>query len=114
MMLTEADIIRLENHGYSQDVFVRFDSEGYALLRNRQGHCIFYNPNEKRCDVYELRPEGCTVYPVIFDEDCGVVLDSICPAQATIDDAEKTVKGAKVLEILKRLDEEAQVRRIRK
>jgi Fe-S-cluster containining protein len=115
MLLTEADIARLEKHGISRETFMRSDSEGYAMLRNRQGHCVFYNPQEKRCDVYELRPEGCTVYPVIFDEDCGgVVLDSICPAQASIEATEKSVKGAKVIEILKRIDEEALVRRMRK
>jgi Fe-S-cluster containining protein len=111
MLLTEADIKRLQDQGYPKESFVRFDPERYALLRNRQGHCVFYNPEKRLCEVYEFRPEGCRIYPVMYDEDAGIVLDSICPAQATITTEEQACKGQEVLAILKRVDVEAQTRR---
>ena len=111
MLLSEKDIVRLERRGYSKDFFVRFDSEGYALLRNRQGHCVFYNAKERRCDVYAFRPSGCRVYPVIYDEEKGIVVDSICHAQGTITEDEKAQKGKRVLKILEQVDSEAFNRR---
>lgn len=111
MLLSEADIIRLEKQGHRRESFVRFDPEGYALLRNRQGNCVFYNPTAKCCGVYLFRPVGCRVYPVLFDEDKGITLDSICPAQATITAEEKTRKGKTVLKILETIDQEAHARK---
>jgi Fe-S-cluster containining protein len=113
MLLSTADIARLETQGYRNESFVRFDSEGYALLRNRQGHCVFYNVQERRCDIYSQRPSGCRVYPVIYDEENGVVVDSICHAQETITGAEKERKGKRVVKILEKIDKEAQTRRSR-
>jgi len=92
------------------DSFVRFDKEGYALLRNRQGCCVFYNTAELRCDVYATRPSGCRVYPVIFDEDKGVVIDQICHAQASISEEEKAKRGKRVINLLKKIDSEAKNR----
>jgi uncharacterized protein len=111
MLLATEDIARLEGQGYSKDSFVRFDKEGYALLRNHQGHCVFYNTQERRCEVYAFRPSGCRVYPVIYDEDHGVVVDSICHAQGTITEHEKARKGKRVFKLLEQIDSEAKSRR---
>jgi Fe-S-cluster containining protein len=111
MLLSGEDIVRLERRGYSKDFFVRFDSEGYALLRNRQGHCVFYDVDERRCDVYAFRPSGCRVYPVIYDEEKGIVVDSICHAQGSIAAQEKARKGKRVCKILEKVDNEALDRR---
>ncbi len=111
MLLSKEDIKRIEKKGYTKDSFVRYDKEGYALLRNRQGCCVFYNTNERRCDVYKNRPSGCRVYPVILDEDKGIVVDQICHAQTTISEEEKTRRGKRVLRLLKKIDAEAQNRR---
>ena len=113
MLLSTEDITRLEKQGYNKDSFVRFDKEGYALLRNRQGHCVFYNTAERRCDVYASRPSGCRVYPVIYDEDNGVVVDLICHAQGTVTEPEKARKGKQVLKLLEQIDSEAQSRRVK-
>jgi Fe-S-cluster containining protein len=110
MLLSKADISRLEKLGYSQDSFVRFDREGYALLRNRQGHCVFYNNQGRRCDVYASRPSGCRIYPVISDEEKGIVVDSICHAQGIITEKEKTQRGKWVTKLLEKIDSEAQIR----
>jgi hypothetical protein len=113
MLLSTEDITRLEKQGYNKDSFVRFDKEGYALLRNRQGHCVFYNTAERRCDVYASRPSGCRIYPVIYDEDNGVVVDLICHAQGTVTEPEKARKGKQVLKLLEQIDSEAQSRRVK-
>jgi uncharacterized protein len=110
MLLSDEDITRLQQGGYSKDYFVRYDSEGYVLLKNRQGHCVFYIEMTKCCDVYEIRPSGCQVYPVIHDEESGIVLDSICPAQNTISKEEKAKKGKQVIELLDQIDREAEKR----
>lgn len=111
MMLTNADIERLEKQGYRKTSFVRFDQEGYALLRNSQGHCVFYNPQTRHCSVYAFRPFGCRVYPVVLDEEKGIVVDSICRVQETISEEEKAKRGKVVLKLLKRIDKEAESRR---
>ena len=110
MLLCSEDIARLEKRSYRRDSFVRFDKEGYALLRNHQGHCVFYNANERRCDVYAFRPSGCRVYPVILDEDRGIVVDEICHAQTTISEEEKRIRGKRVINLLKKIDSEAKNR----
>ncbi|MCW4010541.1 MAG: YkgJ family cysteine cluster protein [Candidatus Bathyarchaeota archaeon] len=111
MLLSEEDITRLEKQGFTREFFVRFDREGYALLRNRQGCCVFYDTQKRGCSVYAFRPSGCRVYPVIFDEENGVVVDSICHAQATISEAEKLRRGKQVLRLLEKIDAEAKSRR---
>ena len=110
MLLSTEDIARLEGQGFGKDSFVRFDKEGYALLRNRQGCCVFYNTQDRCCEVHAFRPSGCRVYPVIYDEEQGVVVDSICRAQGTITEQEKARIGKRVLKLLEQLDKEAQSR----
>ena len=110
MLLSTEDITRLETKGYTQESFLRFDKAGYAILRNSQGHCVFYNPEKQQCDVYSERPLGCRIYPVIYDEDHGVVADTICHAHETVTAQEKKRKGKKVVVLLKRIDSEAERR----
>ena len=111
MLLCSEDINKLEKKGYSKDSFLRFDKDGYALLRNHQGCCVFYNKKERRCSVYAYRPSGCRIYPVILDEDKGIVVDEICHAQTTISGSEKARRGKRVLSLLKKIDAEADIRR---
>jgi Fe-S-cluster containining protein len=108
MLLSVDDINRLEKKGYQKDFFVRFDKDGYAILRNRCGYCVFYNVKERQCDVYADRPAGCRVYPVILDEDNGIIIDDICRAQSTISAHEKMQKGKQVIKLLEKIDQEAQ------
>jgi uncharacterized protein len=107
MLLSKKDIKRLEMKGFSQNYFVLFDKQGYAVLRNRDGYCVFYDLTKRRCSVYVDRPSGCRVYPVIFDEDKGVVFDEICERRNSITKNEKEVKGKRVIRLLERIDSEA-------
>jgi Fe-S-cluster containining protein len=114
MLLSTKDIERLEKKGYNRDFFVRFDTEGYATLRNHQGHCVFYDPEKRRCKVRAHRPAGCRLYPVLYDENKGITVDTICPSRNTVTDKQKAKKGEKVLKLLKTIDAEAKKRRLTK
>jgi Fe-S-cluster containining protein len=112
MLLSAEDIERLESNGYRKEFFARFDKAGYAKLRNRQGHCVFYDVEKRRCKVYADRPLGCRLYPVIYDEAKGIVVDSICHAQGTLTEGKMEWKGKKVLRLLEKIDAEAKSRRL--
>jgi hypothetical protein len=110
MLLSKKDITLLEKQGFDTKFFVTFDREGFAKLKNMDGYCVFYNRDKQRCRVYVNRPAGCRVYPVILDEEIGIILDDICPERDTITEAEKSLKGRKVINLLEKIDCEAVVR----
>jgi hypothetical protein len=107
MLLSEKDIIRLLKRGFNKKHFVRLDRQGYAVLKNMKGYCVFYDRTKRRCIVYSDRPAGCRVYPVIVDEDAGIILDGFCPERCTISEEEKNLKGKRVVKLLKKIDSEA-------
>jgi len=111
MLLSEKDIGRLMKLGFNIDFFVQINQEGYAQLKNRNGYCIFYDSDKHLCTVYASRPSGCRVYPVILDEEKGIVLDNICMSRNTVTKAEKKTKGKAVIGLLERIDCEAEKRR---
>jgi Fe-S-cluster containining protein len=111
MLLSNADIQRLERKGYRPEFFVRFDKAGYAVLRNRRALCVFFDAEKVSCKVYADRPLGCRVYPVILDEDKGIVVDSVCRAPSSVTAKEKARRGKRVQELLKKVDGEAEKRR---
>jgi hypothetical protein len=51
------------------------------------------------------------VYPVIVDEDVGIILDEICQSTSTITQKEKAIKGKQVVKLLEIIDAEALERR---
>jgi Fe-S-cluster containining protein len=110
MLLSKEDIERLERKGYGRASFALFDRAGYARLRNRQGHCVFYDVEKRRCKVRGDRPLGCRLYPVIYDEAKGIVVDNICHAQGTVSEKQKAKRGKKVLKLLEKIDAEAKKR----
>ncbi|MCL5949732.1 MAG: YkgJ family cysteine cluster protein [Candidatus Bathyarchaeota archaeon] len=111
MLLSKKDIKRLENKGYSQNQFVCYDKQGYAQLKNRDGYCVFYDLKNRQCSVYVNRPAGCRVYPVILDEETGIILDDICQSRKSITQSEKNLKGKRVIKLLEVIDAEASERR---
>jgi len=107
MLLAEADIKCLEKAGYTRTRFVRYDKKGFAKLRNRRGYCVFYDTEKRRCKVYEHRPSGCRLYPVIYSIEEGVIIDDLCPMKNTVSATELKRKGKEVTKLLQRIDEEA-------
>ena len=114
MLLSNEDIKRLERKGYDRALFVQFDKGAYAILRNQNGNCVFFDPKTRTCRERENRPLGCRIYPVMHDEDNGIVTDSICPARDTVSEKQKAKKGKKVLKLLAKIDLEAKSRRSEK
>jgi Fe-S-cluster containining protein len=110
MLLETEDIERLQREGYRKTFFAKLDSKGYFTLKNFKGYCVFYDKENQRCKVRAARPAGCRIYPVMHDEDNGIVIDNICPAGSTISEKQKAGRGKKVLKLLKRIDAEAQKR----
>ena len=112
MMISNADVERLERVGYNKQEFVRYDKHGFARLRNYRGSCVFYDVEKCRCKTYEHRPLGCRIYPVIYGEQGGIVVDDLCPMKNTVSEKELKRKGKKVIELLQKIDNEATHRNI--
>jgi len=87
----------LEKKGYS-DFYVR--KGGFYRLLNINGKCVFLNL-DNQCVIYENRPLGCRVYPLIYDEERGVVLDSECPLADSVG-CEDLVKGVELIKLVLR------------
>jgi hypothetical protein len=111
MMLSNADIKRLEGMGYDRQKFVRQDRHGFIRLRNRRGFCVFYDVERCGCRIYGHRPLGCRVYPVIYSEQEGIVVDDLCPMKDTVSKIELDREGKKLMKLLQRIDAEATCRR---
>jgi hypothetical protein len=107
MMLSSADVNRLEGMSYDRQKFVRQDRHGFVRLRNRRGFCVFYDVERCRCRIYKHKPLGCRVYPVIYSEREGIIVDDLCPMKSTVSKIELKMKGKKLIEFLQKIDAEA-------
>jgi Fe-S-cluster containining protein len=113
MLLSEEDIRLLGKTRSDRDKFARFTKRGYVRLRNRRGCCVFYDSEKHRCKVYKHRPLGCRIYPVIYSEEEGAIVDGLCPERNTVSEREVEGKTAKLTKLLQRIDDEAEKRRLR-
>jgi Fe-S-cluster containining protein len=113
MLLSNEDVSRLESKGYDREFFSVCDSQGFIFLRNVDGCCVFYDAEKQLCRIRGNRPSGCRVYPVIYDEAEGIVVDDICPAKGSITEKQKAKRGKKVLKLLERIDAEAKKRHVK-
>jgi Fe-S-cluster containining protein len=77
MPLLKTDIDRINPLNLIGEPFT-IEKDGWLQLKNVNGQCIFHDGTQ--CTVYEKRPEGCTLYPLIYEEEteCGI-LDEECP-----------------------------------
>jgi Fe-S-cluster containining protein len=76
MTLTSDDVVRLTSLGYRR--FYLQNSAGDLQLVNVAGRCVFLE--EGQCTVYDHRPEGCWLYPLVLDVDTDEpVLHDFCP-----------------------------------
>ena len=77
MFLSNDDIKRIEKLGFSINYFVD-NIDGWLQLKNKYGLCVFHDG--AKCLIYPQRPNGCTLYPVIYDadNDCAII-DEDCP-----------------------------------
>ena len=83
MILSARDIARIKNK-YPKSLrrinFVKKTADGLFQIKNKNGNCVFFDPTTKLCKIYEVRPEGCRFYPLIYNADTKLcVFDQDCP-----------------------------------
>jgi uncharacterized protein len=79
MVLTTKDIYTIKKLGYEERFFVS-EKNNWLELKNKNERCVFHDGTQ--CTIYDNRPEGCSLYPVVFNIDRHqAVLDSDCPQQ---------------------------------
>lgn len=86
MILTFSDIFRLKKFYKNFYIFDRF-----YRLKNVDGKCVFLENN--LCKVYNIRPIGCKAYPLIYNEEKGIIIDDECPLKKI--SKEELLKGLK-------------------
>jgi len=74
MILTQEDLERIENLGYDRNDFCLQPNEadGFWQLQNVSsplGDKCYFLSDEGECTIYNDRPEGCRLYPLILNLD---------------------------------------------
>ena len=110
MPLSKKDIKILMEKGYEIEFFSQLNYEGYVLLRNIDGHCVFFDEKNKKCKIYDNRPMGCRLYPIIYDESIGVVVDETCPHNKKWNEHRTKLMAKKLIKLIKKIDSEAKQR----
>ncbi|MEZ0320185.1 MAG: YkgJ family cysteine cluster protein [Pyrobaculum sp.] len=82
MELLAEDIERIVAAGYKLEEFA-IEKDGVYRLRNVDGHCVFYDPLSRSCKIYDIRPVGCRLYPLVYDG-VEVTVDRTCPTWDTV------------------------------
>jgi len=78
MPLSNLDLKRILKLGYKLEGFA-VKTDGGWRLKNNSGRCVFLIEG-KSCGIYPHRPEGCRLYPLVYDENLKkVVIDPLCP-----------------------------------
>lgn len=82
MQLSKSDIKRIEKLGYKADEFSEV-KDGVRVLKNVDGKCFFLK--DGKCSIYESRPFGCRLYPVVWDvERKRAVVHDFCPLASSV------------------------------
>ncbi len=76
MLLSLHDVEKIKNLGFKEESFL-INEDGWLKLKNKHGKCIFLKNG--KCIIYAFRPLGCQLYPLIYDEDKGPIIDELCP-----------------------------------
>ena len=105
MELSSKDIEGLEEKGYCLEDFAVKD-DCVTRLRNVDGYCYFYSRADKKCQIYEDRPIGCFLYPVVYLANEGAIVDDLCEMGQTISEQELRTKGKILNELLQKIDNE--------
>ncbi|MHA1670488.1 MAG: YkgJ family cysteine cluster protein [Promethearchaeota archaeon] len=83
MLISQDDvnqIIKNFEGDIEQEDFCHVSSDGYLQLKNYNHHCYFFDMPTKTCKIYEIRPQGCKFYPLIYNlEKSKCIFDDDCP-----------------------------------
>jgi Fe-S-cluster containining protein len=95
MLLSNEDIVRIEQLGYAKDFFVR-EEDGWLQLKNDKGRCVFHD--KTHCTIYDYRPKGCSLYPIVFNKfEQKAIYDKDCPYPFSFMMSDATLKELFIL-----------------
>jgi len=104
MVLTPSDIARIERLGYALEEFAIKSSDGFYRLKNINGHCYFFDIATTSCKIYEHRPIGCRIYPLVIVLDLGIItVDNACPAKGSVEVEDVIKKLPLIAEVIEEL-----------
>jgi len=109
MPLSNQDINCIKKLGFNTNFFIKSKNR-WLQLKNKEGKCVFNNGS--MCLIYKNRPEGCRLYPVIYDKDesCAI-LDKDCPYKENFKITKKTAE--ELFDIVLKLEKEKALRKIK-
>lgn len=88
---------------------VEFGGEKYIESKGNKSYISLNEDNSckafknGKCDIYDVRPYVCQLYPFYFDPFCGIVIDKNCEKYQLLDFNEYTYKTKqKILNLLKK------------
>ena len=103
MLLSPVDRKKIMKLGFGLNDFA-IQLDGGWRLKNVSGRCVFLA--EGGCTIYPYRPEGCQLYPLIYDEGLQrAVIDHLCPYGGEFKVRKEEIKKLKTL--LERLEKDA-------
>ena len=84
MLLLKSDASRIsKSTGIKTSNFSFMTKENQRMLKNKTTNdekVCFFLEEKGRCSIYDIRPEGCTYYPIIWDLiNQHAVTDDYCP-----------------------------------
>ena len=91
MLLSASDIQRInEKTDFPVNDYSFVDRFGHRTLKNREVNdrlqCFFLD-EKGECKIYDIRPEGCQYYPIIWDMNIQeAITDDYCPHHQKFDD----------------------------
>ena len=111
MPLLKSDIDRLVKLGHDPNKF-RVVVDGVTRLANRESTraCYFLETDSVEidapgtCTVWDARPEGCRIYPLVLDQNDKPFLDELCPHTDAFPEPHIGMIG-RLFELAQRLEE---------
>lgn len=103
MMLSNDDVLRILTKIKPKYEFYK-EKDGFLYLLNHKNQCIFYNASDKRCTIHRYRPQGCRLYPFVYDNG-KCVIDKDCKNRKNIKYIKKN-KAKKVKKFIELLEKE--------
>lgn len=102
MPLLHKDIEQIKRLGFDTNFFVT-ESNGWLQLKNKDGRCVFHTGI--MCSIYEDRPEGCKLYPIIYDKGTKrAIFDKDCPHRDKFQMSKSTIK--QLYDVVSKLEQE--------
>jgi len=110
MLLSNADIEHIEGEAKQSRWRFAYLRDGYRYLKNKGRYCTFLN-HARRCSIYDIRPQGCRFYPIIFNPYLNkCVIDKDCTNKDNISTELITEKCQELRAFIRILEDERSAR----